>query len=185
MKLVRLRLRLIEEILDDKALNVKVILLVRDPRGLMQSRRHRHFCELSPDCWEPPLVCADLLSDYLAARHIMQKYPDRLMVIRFEDLTLKPNITTDQILKFLKLDARQAFDKFLKKHTTVEVAGVHSTFKVSRNIPFKWKHVLDFGYVNNLQMSCREAMRLWGYKMAHNETHMMSNEFHPIEDYTI
>ncbi|KAJ8726713.1 hypothetical protein PYW08_015110 [Mythimna loreyi] len=185
MKLVRFRLKLVEEILNDKTLNVKVILLVRDPRGLMQSRRHRHFCELSPDCWEPPLVCGDLTSDYVAAQHIKHNYPDRLMVIRFEDLTLKPNKTTDRILQFLKLDGRQAFDRFLQKHTTVEVAGVHSTFKVSRNIPFKWKHALDFSYVSKLQVACREAMRLWGYKLAHNETHMTSYDFDPIEVYKI
>ncbi|CAH1634967.1 unnamed protein product [Spodoptera littoralis] len=185
MKLVRLRLRLVDEILNDKELNVKVILLMRDPRGLMQSRRHRRFCELSSDCWEPSLVCADMLSDYVAARSIMQRYPGRLLVIRFEDLALKPDVTTQQILDFMRVDGRKAFDEFLKSHTNMEVAGVHSTFKVTRNIPFKWKYTLDYNYVEDLQIACKEAMRLWGYKMAYNETHMMSNDFNPVEDYSI
>lgn len=185
MKLVRLRLRLVDEILNDTDLNVKVILLMRDPRGLMQSRRHRRFCELSSDCWEPSLVCADMVSDYIAARNIMQRYPDRLLVIRFEDLALKPDITSQQILDFMKVDGRKAFDEFLSSHTNMEVAGVHSTFKVTRNIPFKWKYTLDYHYVEDLQIACKEAMSLWGYKMAYNETQMMSNEFNPVEDYTI
>nr|XP_021187480.2 carbohydrate sulfotransferase 4 [Helicoverpa armigera] len=185
MKLVRLRLRLVEEIIKDKDLNVKVILLTRDPRGLMQSRRQRHFCELSSDCWEPSLVCADMISDYVAAKSILQKYPDRLLVIRFEELVLEQNTTLERILNFLDIDARKAFNDFLQTHTNVEVAGVHSTFKVSRNIPFKWKHTLDFTYVSELQMACKEAMHLWGYKMAYNETHMKSEDFNPVDDYTI
>lgn len=60
-------------------LNVKVILLIRDPRGVMQSRQHRNFCQPAPDCWEPSLVCADMISDYVAAGRIQQQYPDRLM----------------------------------------------------------------------------------------------------------
>ncbi|KAH9632145.1 hypothetical protein HF086_006579 [Spodoptera exigua] len=185
MKLVRLRLSLVDEILNDNELNVRVILLMRDPRGLMQSRRHRRFCELSSDCWEPSLVCADMISDYVAARNIMQRYPGRLLVVRFEDLALKPDITTQKILDFMRVDGRKAFDEFLESHTNMEVAGVHSTFKVTRNIPFKWKYTLDYNYVNDLQIACKEAMRLWGYKMVYNETHMMSNEFNPVEDYTI
>lgn len=35
------------------------------------------------------------------------------------------------------------------------------------------------------QMVCKEAMLLWGYKMAYNETHMKSKDFNPIENYTI
>ncbi|KAF9408164.1 hypothetical protein HW555_012058 [Spodoptera exigua] len=152
MKLVRLRLSLVDEILNDNELNVRVILLMRDPRGLMQSRRHRRFCEL---------------------------------VVRFEDLALKPDTTTQKILDFMRVDGRKAFDEFLQSHTNMEVAGVHSTFKVTRNIPFKWKYTLDYNYVKDLQIACKEAMRLWGYKMVYNETHMMSNEFNPVEDYTI
>lgn len=43
MKSVRLRAALAPILLDDPSLNVKVILLVRDPRGTMQSRRHRDW----------------------------------------------------------------------------------------------------------------------------------------------
>ncbi|CAH0668649.1 unnamed protein product [Spodoptera exigua] len=186
--LITLSMKLHEDypsILCTIILNVRVILLMRDPRGLMQSRRHRRFCELSSDCWEPSLVCADMISDYVAARNIMQRYPGRLLVVRFEDLALKPDITTQKILDFMRVDGRKAFDEFLQSHTNMEVAGVHSTFKVTRNIPFKWKYTLDYNYVKDLQIACKEAMRLWGYKMVYNETHMMSNEFNPVEDYTI
>lgn len=185
MKVVRLRLRLIQEILDDKELNVKVVLLIRDPRGVLQSRQHRQFCKPSPDCWQPDLLCADMISDYVAASRILPKYPDKLMVLRYEELALDPNVTTHRILKFLKLSATQSIYEFLRSHTNVEVAGVSSTFRVSRNVPFRWKNVLDFDYVDEIQNACKDAMNLWGYRMAHNATHMASKEFDPIGEYTI
>lgn len=43
VKVVRLRAALAPVLLDDASLNVKVVLLVRDPRGTMQSRRHRDW----------------------------------------------------------------------------------------------------------------------------------------------
>lgn len=44
MKVVRLRAELAEPLLIDPALNVKIVLLVRDPRGTIQSRKHRDWC---------------------------------------------------------------------------------------------------------------------------------------------
>ena len=73
--------------------------------------------------------------------------------MRFEELALQPNTTTERIRKFLKLDKRLAFD-FLQSHTNIEMAGPHSTSRVSRKVPFKWKTALDFEYVNEIQVTC-------------------------------
>lgn len=60
-------------------LNLKVILLIRDPRGVLQSRQHRNFCQPSPDCWKPELLCADMISDYVAAGRLIQQFPDKIL----------------------------------------------------------------------------------------------------------
>ncbi|XP_073941739.1 carbohydrate sulfotransferase 4-like [Choristoneura fumiferana] len=185
MKIVRLRLNLIRDILEDNELNVKVVLLIRDPRGVMQSRQHRDFCQPAPDCWQPELLCADMISDYVAAGRLLQKFPDRLMALRYEELALDPNSTTHQLFKFLGLSMQSSVSEFLHSHTNLEVAGVSSTFRISRDVPFRWRNVLDFDYVEEIQMACKEAMDLWGYRRAHNATHMTSKEFHPLEKYVI
>ncbi|XP_050665404.1 carbohydrate sulfotransferase 3-like [Leptidea sinapis] len=185
MKVVRVRLRLIKQLLEDKELNIKVMLLVRDPRGVMQSRQHRNFCQPAPDCWEPELLCADMVSDYVAAGRLLQKYPDRLIVQRYEELALSPNATTHQLLRFLGISPTSSVEDFLLTHTNVEVSGVSSTFRVSREVPFKWKNTLDFNYVEDIQDACKEAMNLWGYKVAHNASQMTSKDFYPLDNYTI
>lgn len=72
--------------------------------------------------------------------------------LRYEELALSPNSTSYDLLKFLRLGITQSVDEFLHSHTNVEVAGVSSTFRVSRDVPFRWKNVLDFDYVDEIQV---------------------------------
>ena len=58
---------------------VKIILLVRDPRGTIASRHHREWCPGNPDCEDPERLCSDLESDYHTAIKFYKSYPDRFM----------------------------------------------------------------------------------------------------------
>ena len=78
MKTVRLRLNLTREIIEDSSLNVQVLLLVRDPRATLQSRKHRIWCPGKPDCDQPERLCSDLVNDYHAAQQLMKKHPKRI-----------------------------------------------------------------------------------------------------------
>lgn len=57
------------------SLGVRLVLLIRDPRGILQSRKHREWCPAKPDCSDPALVCADMVSDFSAAVKLSKKYP--------------------------------------------------------------------------------------------------------------
>ena len=79
--------------MEDPSLNVKVLLLVRDPRGTMQSRKHRvneknkkkldlkivmqDWCPGNPDCDDPAKLCGDLVSDYQAFKQLNKEFPGR------------------------------------------------------------------------------------------------------------
>lgn len=62
-------------------LNVRMLLLVRDPRGTIQSRKHRDWCPGQPDCDQPVNLCDDLVSDYKAAVRLLDLYPDRFRLV--------------------------------------------------------------------------------------------------------
>merc|ERR1712183_541975 len=77
LKTVRLRVNLTRTIIEDSSLNVQVLLLVRDPRATLQSRKHRIWCPGQPDCDQPEVLCSDLVQDYYAAQQLMKDHPDR------------------------------------------------------------------------------------------------------------
>ena len=56
---------------------MRVLLLVRDPRGTVESRKHRAFCPGNPDCQDPARLCQDLQSDYQAFQRLSASYPGR------------------------------------------------------------------------------------------------------------
>lgn len=58
-------------------LNVRILLLIRDPRGTLQSRKHRDWCPGEPDCDQPYYLCQDMVSDYHAAVRLLEDYPKR------------------------------------------------------------------------------------------------------------
>jgi len=56
-----------------------VILLVRDPRGTIQSRQHRTWCPGNPDCDDPRLLCQDLEDDFETAEKFRKIYKGKFM----------------------------------------------------------------------------------------------------------
>ncbi|XP_063234376.1 carbohydrate sulfotransferase 5 [Bacillus rossius redtenbacheri] len=183
MKVVRLRLALVEEMLADPRLKVRVLLLVRDPRGTLQSRKHRDWCPGNPDCMEPARLCADLVADYGAALRLSSKYPDRFKAVRYEDLSVEPYRGVKELFQFFGLDFHPSVQAFLDTHTKVNVGGVSSTYRNSKSAPFHWRQDLTHREVRAIQRVCRPAMGYWGYRRAVNSSHQ--REFDPLGEFRL
>jgi len=165
IKTVRLRMNLTKSLVEDHSLNVKVLLLVRDPRGTIQSRKHRDWCPGNPDCEDPALLCADLVSDYHAVKQLSKQFPGRYKVFRYEDFSMNPTNNTADVFKFFGFSVHQKVLDFLDSHTKSNKGGVSSTFRDSKTAPFKWREKLSMAEVVSIQVKCEEAMKLWGYKI--------------------
>ncbi|KAG4066075.1 hypothetical protein HA402_001322 [Bradysia odoriphaga] len=180
MKVVRLRLALAEELLNDPHLNVRIVLLIRDPRGTMQSRKHRIWCLGHSDCDQADILCEDLVSDYNAAEIFLKKYPQRFKVVRYEDLSLDPFQITEEILKFCGLPLNPMVEEFLDTHTRNNMGDDWSTFRDSKWAPFHWMRDLTYEEIETIQNSCTKAMELWRYRKI-DDQHMYEDKlFNPI-----
>lgn len=89
-----------------------------------------------------------MVSDYEAAKHLIKKYPDRLKVIRYEDLSLEPFEGAKDILKFYHLPFDRTVSEFLDTHTKMDYGGVSSTFRDSKSAPFHWIKDLQYSEVS-------------------------------------
>jgi len=127
MKTVRLRLNLTREIIEDSSLNVQVLLLVRDPRATLQSRKHRVWCPGKPDCDQPERLCSDLVNDYYAAQQLMKKHPKRIRVIRYEDFCQDIKTNAESLLEFFGFKMHPRVAKFIESHTHLDLGGVSLT----------------------------------------------------------
>ncbi|XP_071454878.1 carbohydrate sulfotransferase 5-like [Hetaerina americana] len=182
MKVVRLKLNLASRLLEDDSLNMRIVFLVRDPRGTLQSRRLQDWCLPYPDCSDTQRHCSNLVDDYRAAVELVKVYPHKFRVVRYEDLSLNPFEVTTDLFEFLGL-AQGVGDKpggtaegskeprlyssivnFLETHTKADEDGTSSPHKNSKLNAFRWRETLKVGEIATIQSSCKEAMLLWGYK---------------------
>jgi len=180
IKTVRLRLNLTRQFIEDQSLNVRVLLLVRDPRGTIQSRKHRTWCPGNPDCEDPKLLCQDLVDDYHSFQVLKSEYPDRYMTFRYEDFSMNPVENTQKVFNFFGLSVHSTVTAFLDSHTKTNKGGVSSTFRDSKSAPFKWREQLTMQEVTRIQDSCKEAMQLWGYARVEEGSKLKT--FSPVID---
>jgi hypothetical protein len=75
VKLERVNLSVMSPLLTDPSVhNAKILLLIRDPRGIINARKKLDWCtEKSPDCSDPKKICADMVQDFIEARNLVRK----------------------------------------------------------------------------------------------------------------
>ncbi|KAF4522576.1 hypothetical protein B566_EDAN012867 [Ephemera danica] len=187
-KTVRLRLDVAENLLNDtkKLGPIKIIYLVRDPRGTILSRKKFEHCNESAECYETALLCADLMSEHLTSSRLIKKYPKQFSVLRYEDFSMKPIDEIKKLFDFLNLDLHYDIIKFINTHTNgvrknIKQSYAFSTYRNSTLTSLFWRQKSTYEDVQSIQNVCLPAMKLWGYLPAHNESHMRS--FNPLTKY--
>lgn len=163
MKLVRLRFRLLRPVLMDESLNARIIYLVRDPRGVINSRIDTvKWCKTA-DCIDPNYLCKDMDEDLKAAYEMQKAFPGRVYILRYEDMSLNPVNKTRELLTFLGLDFDPHMEQFLTSHTTKNYDKPWSTSRDSKTRVTYWASKLGREKLLEVQSACKVVMPKFGY----------------------
>nr|XP_045582065.1 carbohydrate sulfotransferase 3-like [Procambarus clarkii] len=163
LKTVRMGLLPVVELLQDPSLDLRVVHLVRDPRGCLHSRMQLSWCQ-SQACSDPETVCNDLLTDLKLSDRVKQNFPDRYLMVRYEDMGLKPEQKAQEIIKFLGLSYNKYIHVFVREHTTPsrrtkKKGDAYSTFRDSKATTFAWRGALNYTVVEAIQEVCKEPLQ--------------------------
>lgn len=90
IKSVWLRVQETEKLLMNSEFRktLKIVVLVRDPRGVLNSRLTKRWCK-QPRCHDPMMVCEDLQSDVSAAFKLKKKYPGKFHTVTYTLISYK------------------------------------------------------------------------------------------------
>jgi len=197
IKTVRLRVKNVEELIQDSSMDLKVIFLVRDPRGVYNSRSSgaiSGWCNQDV-CANPVVGCQDLNSDIKAAFDLETRYPGSVRLVRYEDLSMFPEDTSMDMLDFLDLPYTKGIAEYIETHTSREKLKViknkktkkieqkknpYGTARNSTATAFAWREQLGLEKTKAIQEACLEPMEKLGYKMLLNEEDLRSQDL-PIE----
>ena len=131
MKIVRLRLNLTATLLEEMN-DLKVVYLVRDPRGVMNSRLGSvDWCSRSVDCIEPARLCSDVSSDLDSFEVLKDRFPDRVALVKYETLAKEPQTSFESLFSFAGLSYLQRIRTIVDRHTSRDVDQVKMQFTYS------------------------------------------------------
>ena len=96
------------------------------------------------------------------------------MVVRYEDLGLKPEEKAKEIFKFLGLSYNKYVSMYVKEHTTPykrnkKRKDAYGTFRDSKATIFAWRGALDYQSVADIQEQCEEPLQRLKLRMFSSE----------------
>ena len=163
---------------------IKVIHLIRDPRGqlgsmisLKISKAHGavNISDFTLE-WlqvQAARICRDLDNTLSQARELFTRMPflrSNYILMRYEDIALSPLRETKDMYEFLGLEMTEKVVAWIKMSTTESVHGVYSTQRNSRQAATSWRRKLPLAFVKVIQENCSDVLRLLGYNNIDTES---------------
>uniref|UniRef100_H2YHF1 Sulfotransferase n=1 Tax=Ciona savignyi TaxID=51511 RepID=H2YHF1_CIOSA len=157
----------LKPLLEDPALDFKVVHLVRDPRGIASSRLKisKDWKKVSTDL---QMTCSRFLSNAAAGDGLnsgTEWLKQRYMRVRYEDLSLRPSEVTKQIYKFAEMEYLPSIDDWIAANTRASATkrNPYSTRRDSAHTMEAWRTNLNISQVRTIQTDCSRAMNNFGY----------------------
>ncbi|XP_071792952.1 carbohydrate sulfotransferase 3-like [Asterias amurensis] len=171
-------------LIKDKRINLKVIHLVRDPRGMIASRvlamnevkKTTDKVESFTDGTRAALTnyCWNNLHNTDVGKNL-PKFQDNYLLLRYEDVSLDPHEAARRIYNFTGLGAVPGnVSRWIQEHTSAHVAGTYSTSRVSSQVYQSWRSSLSFPTVKTIEEvgTCSQMMQKFGYLPAKDQEHL-------------
>ena len=161
-KVLRLSLDNTEKLLRYNS-RLKVIQLIRDPRGILNSQIHTGWFPFSDKNLKKlrnnaVTMCSRMLHDIEAGKRLMQLFPNRVQIIHYEDFN-----DTIQLAEYLYNFLGMEFSEKYRKHAnttdtntkTRETDGYHQ---------FSYRNTLSWATVHIIDSVCQNLYRETGYR---------------------
>ena len=176
IKAIRLRMDLVEECFNHNLYtipreNIHIILLIRDPRGIINSRMSFGACNKRPDCLNASKLCNDMRDDYLIYKKLKKKFPNNFHLVKFEDLVKNPKRVSFDLYQKIGFEVTPKLGAFINLHTkvnnlTVDLVKGHpfNTFRESKIVAKKWRSKLRRKVIRRIEKDCSEFLDLLNYE---------------------
>ena len=175
VKMIRLySIESLKPLLLDRDLNVKIIHLLRDPRGTLASRSKEHSDGakvLTPGKslnHNAAYICRRMRNNFKFVRQNSVFMKDRYMRVRYEDIASDPEGWTRTLYRFagmgdVPVDVFNWIQQNTRQSTREDAQDTYSTHRNSSATAQAWRHHIDFPVVNEIQRYCDDVLSEAGY----------------------
>ena len=157
--------------------DVRIIYLVRDPRGVFMSRspflktkyRDRNLKSLYMGHYREEMrrLCQNMVLNYDFIEANKNSLNDRLLVVRYEDIAYHPTEMTSQMYSFLGFNKTTALEQWLTTATSSKPKSKDpfSTQRQSAEVAESWKTKISASLLQMIQNDCHEALVMYNYTL--------------------
>ncbi|KAJ6223882.1 hypothetical protein RDWZM_002427 [Blomia tropicalis] len=153
-------------------LNVKVAYLVRDPRGIYNSRKNMEWCNKDV-CANLASICSEMRQDIEEYDQLKAIMGDNLVMVRYEDISMDPLNGTKQLFAQLKIEFSSSVLRFVRTHTKAyphfhhrqsDVENPYSTYRAnSSTTALQWMRELNGTEIEFAQTNCSDILSRFRY----------------------
>ena len=172
-KVIRLSMETVSHMLR-KNPNLKVIHLLRDPRGVAHSRskiglmsRLGRPREISKMVTEAEIICKKMQNDIDVRKNLEKLHSNNFLEVIYEDVAANQYSNYERIYKFLNLEPSSTVERWINSSNTVKAnvnrENAFGTFRAnSTETAYKWKDDVDETTLDNLTAVCNGVLKYLG-----------------------
>ncbi|XP_068244085.1 carbohydrate sulfotransferase 1-like isoform X2 [Palaemon carinicauda] len=161
LKVIRFRVSWAKELLNQDA-SLKVIHIVRDPRGTFQSLKSHKMVQRNYSQW-----CPKIQEDLEIGPLVSASFPKSFMSIKYEDLCYDPVGISLEIWSFLMgrnaTSLPDTWSKYLDAHTKVSDKRQFSEYNTMRDSEKEaeaWRYEIDEQTLVGVERECAKVLEL-------------------------
>lgn len=176
IKVIRLRMVQLEQILIRDP-DVKVIHLLRDPRGSLKSQSEMGQFEWEKLDTTVDYHCRRIAEDLTLAKGLNRRFPKRILTVRYEEIAEYPQEAAEYMYNFIGLKLTDNIRKYIWKITSAgnkPNCNICTTRSNSKETAYKWRDKISYDDAQLIQDTCSKMFDIAGYRPFHNKNDLVN-----------
>lgn len=170
VKTIRLSMAKAEELLRQHK-NLKVIHLVRDPRGMFASQYKTRL--LKPQSFQSQFqdMCSRMVNDSVTTKRLIKSGNKNVKLLRYEDLANDPVKKVKELYKFIDQPLTEAVRKYVIENTSSNLKDgcLYCTRRGNSTLTAsKWRMRIGSVFLRLINRFCRRVYSIYGYDYVDN-----------------
>jgi keratan sulfate 6-sulfotransferase 1 len=147
--------------------DLHIVHLLRDPRGIMNSRRRGGFLRKTDIGVSAKWLCELLQENMYHSQILQSQFPGRITTILYEDIAEYPFTISSNLYRNLNLEYSDTFDKWIVNHTSAGNTSYmyYGTVRSnSKETSQSWRKKMKFQDVQAIQNVCNDVIKRLGFR---------------------